>query len=191
MATEVPRIEYLEARRVLLDALDAMRAHVDALVLVGAQAVYLRSQGRLAGYQAFTTDADVVLDPSKLGPIPSLGQAMEAGGVGALLVAKSYKLGERLTKPGRLQAKDAGDLYRLFDATSADEMAATIRMLLDDERSARTTEVALDYARQLFMIPGGVGVQLAARALRGSLPEATVIAVITTYMREVFAELDR
>jgi hypothetical protein len=36
---------------VLLDALDAMRAHLDALVLVGAQVVYLRSQGRLAGYR--------------------------------------------------------------------------------------------------------------------------------------------
>ena len=281
MMAELPRIEYVEARRILLDALDAMRAHIDALVLVGAQAVYLRSEGRLAGYQAFTTDADVVLDPAKLGPIPPLGRAMETAGfvltaepgiwearfdrpgfddevvvpvdlivpeqfaasagkraarlpdehgkstarksaglegavvdngpieiaaleagderrvmvnvagVGALLVAKSYKLGERLAKPERLQAKDAGDVYRLFDATAADDMAAILSALLDDERSARATDIALDYARQLFMTPGGVGVQLAAQALRGSLPEPTVIAVITGYMRDVFEQLDR
>jgi len=53
------------------------RSHIDALVLVGAQAVYLRSEGRTAGYQAHTTDAEVMLDPAKLGPIPPLGLAME------------------------------------------------------------------------------------------------------------------
>ncbi len=112
-------------------------------------------------------------------------------GVGALLVAKSYKLGERLASPERLQAKDAGDVYRLFDTTAATDMAAILRVLLDDERSARTTDVALDYARQLFMTPGGVGVQLATQALQGSLPDPTVVAVITGYMREVLEQLDR
>ncbi len=46
-----PRIEYVEARRVLLDALDALRYHLGAVVLVGAQAVYLRTEGRIEGYQ--------------------------------------------------------------------------------------------------------------------------------------------
>ena len=112
-------------------------------------------------------------------------------GAGALLVAKSYKLGERLAKPERLQAKDAGDVYRLFDATATDEMAAILRTLLDDERSAQATGVALDFARELFTTPGSVGVQLASQALRGSIPEATVAAVITTYIREVLEALDR
>ncbi len=80
MAGEAPRIEYIEARRVLLDALDALRLHLGAVVLVGAQAVYLRTAGRIEGYQPFTTDADVVLDPTLLGPIPPLGEAMAAGG---------------------------------------------------------------------------------------------------------------
>lgn len=79
-ASSAPRIEYVEARRVLLDALNALRAHLDAVVLVGAQAVYLRTATRIEGYQPFTTDADVVLDPSLLGPIPPLGEAMLAGG---------------------------------------------------------------------------------------------------------------
>jgi hypothetical protein len=33
---------YVLARRVLLDALDALGIHRDAIVLVGAQAIYLR-----------------------------------------------------------------------------------------------------------------------------------------------------
>ena len=33
---------YVIARRVLLDALDALGGHRDAVVLVGAQAIYLR-----------------------------------------------------------------------------------------------------------------------------------------------------
>ncbi len=37
-------------------------------------------------------------------------------GVTALLVAKLHKLGDRLVTPDRLQAEDAGDIYRLFDA---------------------------------------------------------------------------
>lgn len=79
---ETPRIEYVEARRVLLDALEALRPHLDAVVLVGAQAVYLRTAGRLESYQPFTTDADVVLDPGLLADIPPLGQAMTDAGSG-------------------------------------------------------------------------------------------------------------
>lgn len=41
-----------------------------------AQAVYLRTEGRIEGYQPFTTNADLVLDPRRLEPIPLLGDAM-------------------------------------------------------------------------------------------------------------------
>lgn len=40
------QIEYVEARRVLLNALDALRPHQNVIVLIGAQAVYLRTVGR-------------------------------------------------------------------------------------------------------------------------------------------------
>jgi len=75
-----PRIEYLEARRVLLNALTALQPHIGALVLIGAQAVYLRTEGRLPTYQPFTTDADLVIDPGQLADIPLLGDAMTAAG---------------------------------------------------------------------------------------------------------------
>lgn len=248
-------------------------------MLVGAQAVYLRTSGRIETYQPFTTDADVVLDPGLLGPIPPLGQVMEragftltsepgiweahltrpgfdedivvpvdlivpeqlaakagrrsarlpgehgkatarkspglegavvdnspielasledsdarrisvnVAGFGALLVAKLHKLGDRLDTPDRLLAKDAGDVYRLFDAISPADMAATLRVLSADERSAATTTKALAYLDQLFITPAITGTRLAVEALRTVLPEATVIAAVKAYVSELRREL--
>jgi len=39
----MPAPEYVAARRILLDALDALHDHIDSLILVGAQAVYLHT----------------------------------------------------------------------------------------------------------------------------------------------------
>ena len=44
--TGAPDPLYVRARRRLLDALDALEPHLDAIVLVGAQAVHLHSPGR-------------------------------------------------------------------------------------------------------------------------------------------------
>lgn len=71
--------EYVAARSVLLDALEALADHHDAIVLVGAQAVYLRTEP-LPGYQPYTTDADLTIDPSLLGARPGLGEAMRGAG---------------------------------------------------------------------------------------------------------------
>jgi hypothetical protein len=59
---DLPRIEYIEARRVLLDVLCALREQLDAVALVGAQAVYCARQACFP-HQPFTTDA-VVLNTS-------------------------------------------------------------------------------------------------------------------------------
>jgi len=275
MPADGPRIEYVEARRVLLDVLTALTPHLDALVLVGAQAVYLRTAGRIETYQPFTTDADVVLDPGLLGPIPPLGEAMEragftltdepgiweahltrpgfdgeivvpvdlivpeelapkagrrsarlpgehgkatarkspglagavvdnspielasleggdtrlitvnVAGYAALLVAKLHKLGDRLGTPERLHAKDAGDVYRLFDAIPPDEMASKLRALLNDKRSTATTGKALAYLDRLFVTAASAGTRLAVDALRTVLPEGTVSAAITAYAAEL------
>jgi hypothetical protein len=269
--SDQPRIEYVEARRVLLDALIALQPHIGAIVLIGAQAVYLRTAGRLSTYQPFTTDADLALDPALLADIPLLGDAMlnagfeltsepgiwqqrfqrpgfdgditvpvdlivpaelvsKAGrrgarlpgdhgktaarksegvvgaivdfdpfeitsfeadddrvavvnvaGPAALLVAKAHKLGERLATPERLMPKDAGDIYRLFDATSVEDIAAATMQLLADERSTTATSAALSFVRQLFATPRSPGIDLAVQALAGIIDPATVTAVPTSY----------
>ncbi|MCA1709138.1 MAG: hypothetical protein LC808_40000, partial [Actinobacteria bacterium] len=68
---------YIEARRVLLDALDALVIHRDAIIVVGAQAVYMRTGASDIPVAPFTTDGDITLDPSRLGDEPTLGEAME------------------------------------------------------------------------------------------------------------------
>lgn len=270
-----PRIEYVEARRVLLDALTGLQPHINAVVLIGAQAVYLRTTGRLPTYQAFTTDADLMVDPGLLANIPLLADAMisagfeytgepgiwqqrlhrpgfdgdvtvpvdlivpsqiastagrrgarlpgghgktaarksdgvegalvdrdpleitalehsddrrvlvNVAGPAALLVAKAHKLGERLDTPHRLMTKDAGDVYRLFDATAAPDMSTLIGRLLADERSAATTDVALDYLHRLFATPRSPGIELAIQALAGVVDQPTVTVVMTGYTRQL------
>lgn len=67
---------YVAARSVLLDAFGALESHLGALVLVGAQAVYLRAgEGELA-VAPYTTDGDIAIDPSLLGREPELAKAM-------------------------------------------------------------------------------------------------------------------
>lgn len=84
---------YVEARRVLLDALTALAPHRPALVVAGAQAVYLRTGGGevaiapfttdtdvLVGVAPFTTDGDVAVDPMSLVAAPTIEAAMTAAG---------------------------------------------------------------------------------------------------------------
>jgi hypothetical protein len=71
-----PDPRYVAARRVLLDALEALNEHLNAIVVAGAQAVYLRTGEADIGVAAFTTDGDLALDASKLGPAPLLGEVL-------------------------------------------------------------------------------------------------------------------
>ncbi len=71
---------YVAARRVLLDALEALEQQLDALVLVGAQAVYLHTgEGELA-VAPYTTDGDIAIDPNALQSEPLLEASLKAGG---------------------------------------------------------------------------------------------------------------
>jgi hypothetical protein len=72
---------YVIARRVLLDALDALGAtHRQALVLVGAQAVYIRVGEADLAVAPYTADGDLAIDPAMLTDIPPLEQALMRAG---------------------------------------------------------------------------------------------------------------
>jgi hypothetical protein len=72
--------EYVAARRVLLDALLALRTHGPAVVVAGAQAVYLRTGSADLSVAPFTTDGDLAIDARQLGAEPQLGEAMISAG---------------------------------------------------------------------------------------------------------------
>lgn len=77
----VPQQElYVAARHVLLDAADALAEQLDAIILVGAQAVYLRSGDADIPVALYTADADLSIDRAKLGANPKLQDVMRGAG---------------------------------------------------------------------------------------------------------------
>ena len=62
---------YALARRVLLDALEALGGQADAIVLVSAQAIYLHTGAAELAVAEFTTDSDLSIDPGALKSRPS------------------------------------------------------------------------------------------------------------------------
>ncbi len=72
--------DMVAARTALLDALDALEAHRDALVLIGAQAIYLWTGGADLALAESTDDSDLAIDHRLLGDDPLLEEAMTAAG---------------------------------------------------------------------------------------------------------------
>ena len=72
---------YVEARRVLLDALTALQPHARAVIVAGAQAVYLRTGDADIAVAPYTTDGDLALDPSFLSDDPELEAVMSSAGL--------------------------------------------------------------------------------------------------------------
>lgn len=78
MTVEDPR--YVAARKVLLDALIALEPHGNAVIVAGAQAIYLHTGMNDIGVAPFTTDGDLALDPTILGEEPELEATMRSAG---------------------------------------------------------------------------------------------------------------
>lgn len=68
------------ARSVLLDALIATAPFRRSLIIVGAQAIYLRTSETRLALAPFTSDADIAIDPSLLPTTPALDKTLMAAG---------------------------------------------------------------------------------------------------------------
>ena len=71
---------YVAARAALLDTLDALREHRNALILVGAQAVYIHTGATTLPIAEYTTDADFCIAPDLLADSPLLADRLFASG---------------------------------------------------------------------------------------------------------------
>lgn len=257
------------ARNVLLDGLAALEDHLASITVVGAQAVYLRTQNAQFATAAFTSDGDLGLDPRTLENEPLIQERLTAAGfelldsnqpglwgrqesvggvvvpveldllVGeklagsgtrsanirphdkmtarrvpgletaivdrspmtitaldgsgrsaevnvagpvALLVAKAYKIHDRLDNPNRLTNKDAGDVYRLMVGTPQREVTAAFHTLVQDPLVGEVTTIGLKYLRELFGGAAAPGVLLAAEALAGDVPAERIRLVAPAYI---------
>ncbi|MFJ4972787.1 hypothetical protein [Streptomyces sp. NPDC088755] len=255
------------ARRVLLDGLVALSPHLDALTVVGAQAVYLRTPDAAIRNSPFTADGDLSIDPALLEDHPLLDASLRKAGfrlkqdsqpglwerqetvgdqvvpveldllvpkqlslkngkrsakvpphgtmsarwieglevaavdrspmsVGsldsadhrsvtvnvagpaALLVAKAFKITDRLgqaeKRPDRLTDKDAGDVVRIMMTANARQISDTFADLRKDPRVGDVATDGLEKLRQLFGGRATSGVDMAVKALAGSLEEDRV-----------------
>jgi len=93
----IEREHLINARRILLDALEALSDHHRALILVGAQAIYLRAGEGDIAVPPYTFDADIALDPSLLSNDPRLGDALTKAG---FIPAGSSRIGVWQSKSG-------------------------------------------------------------------------------------------
>jgi len=71
---------YVRARAALIDAAEALVVHRDALVLVGAQAIYLHTGDANLAIAEYTTDADFTVAPADLAATPLLADLLGARG---------------------------------------------------------------------------------------------------------------
>ena len=73
---------YVDARETLLDAVEALAPHGNAVILVGAQAIYVHTEAEDDSFaiSPFTYDADLALDPNLLGGSPAIVEAMSRAG---------------------------------------------------------------------------------------------------------------
>jgi hypothetical protein len=271
---------YAAARRVLLDALEAAAPFLDSVIVVGAQAVYLRTERARLALAGFTLDGDLALDPSSLPTAPPIERALtnagfvrgtqpgswsrrvsmdgrdiracvdfmvpatvapgagsrsveleghdrfaarraygleaalvdhgilriaalhpgdgrdaraKVAGPAALLVAKLHKIADRVESGRHARTpvdKDAGDIYRLVQATSVADMAAGLRLALTDDVAAPVADAALRHLRGLFADRRHIGVGMAQRAVGPSgEPEETVAAALTAYVAALLGRL--
>jgi hypothetical protein len=97
MSTPPPAAEYVAARTALLDALEVLIEHRNALVVVGAQAVYLRTLGAGLVSAPYTDDGDLAIDVTRLAARPGLEDLMTA----AKFRLKSIPRGGDRFQPGQ------------------------------------------------------------------------------------------
>ncbi|HEY4277018.1 MAG TPA: hypothetical protein VGM91_02295 [Conexibacter sp.] len=160
----------IAARAALLDALDALVEQRDALVLIGAQAIYLHTGAAVVALAEATKDSDLAVDDHErmtitaLDPDDRRSVEIAVAGPAALLVSKLHKLAERKDDPGRLIDKDAHDIYRLLVATYATEPGTRLAELSTDSLAGPATTAATEHLRDLFSDPGALGPVMAGRA---------------------------
>ncbi len=153
---------YVRARTVLLDALEALGEHRRAIILVGAQAIYLHTGDADLAVPGFTTDGDLAIDPAGLEPEPNLTAILEHAGFrpgrnlgtwtkemlfdGAMAeVAIDLLVPESVGGPGRRGARLGAHGAQVARKAKGLEAALADRQLIPiaafDPRDARSYEV--------------------------------------------------
>lgn len=128
---------YVLARRALLDGLAALEPHLDAIVVIGAQAIYVHTGSADLAVAEFTTDADLAIAPEFLACAPSIGD---------LLTADGFELHE---DPGKWTTADGIQVDLLVPGALVDSEVREISAL--DRTDGRSFHVAVAGPAALFV----------------------------------------
>lgn len=123
------------ARKVLLDGLEALSSQSDAVTVVGAQAVYLRSVDIELVVASFTSDADLGIDPTHLADMPLIEEAMRDAGFARNDQPGQWTKSERV---GSVVTDIAVDL--LVPETYAGRGSRSVEMPPHDRMAARRVD---------------------------------------------------
>jgi hypothetical protein len=143
-----------------------------------------RSVRKVEGIELAVVDNEVKLIES-FDPGDPRSARMKVAGPAALLVAKAYKIRDRLAEatPGREADKDAGDVIRLMRTTDVSSLSATFARMIghEDLRIAATARTGLELLSVQFGRPRGQGITMAQSALVGALPAEALESLATAF----------
>jgi hypothetical protein len=151
------------------------------------------SARRVPGLEAAVVDNDVMAVTSLEPGVDTRVIMASVAGPAALLVAKAYKIRDRVEKPGksRLTDKDAGDVVRLMMIDEGPlEVAKRFHKLLVDDRTSEVVQTGLGYLDDLFGARATIGTEMAVAALAGGLDERTIRALAPGYVAALLQALN-
>jgi hypothetical protein len=157
----------------------------------GSRGARLGVHGKRAARQVSGIEAVLVdhspMSMTALDPVDTRSVVAEVAGPAALLIAKSFKLHDRIEsgKSHRMDDKDAADVVRLMQTTSPADVGATMLRLSADPMAGATTRQGLQYVDNLFGRRGRPGIAMATRALQFGMPGAAILALCTSYVERL------
>lgn len=149
-----------------------------------------RAARKTSGQEAALVDNDE-MSVAALDPEDRRTARLRVAGVAALLVPKTHKIADRIDvgRADRLDDKDASDVVRLMQAGPPAVVASRLGTLLEDVVAGESTGFAVERFRGLFGNRAGIGIEMAAQALRGAMPEERVRAICLAYTEGLYEEL--
>jgi hypothetical protein len=155
----------------------------------GRRGARLGVHGRRAARRASGLEAALVdhsrMEIAALDPQDTRVVRAQVAGEAALLVAKAHKIHDRRRRPDRLDDKDAADVVRVMQTTDPSTVGSRIAELVTHPIAGDASTAALVILDELFGRVGRPGIDMAARALRLALPQATIETLCVAYMGEL------
>jgi hypothetical protein len=149
------------------------------------------SAKKVPGIEVAVVDRAPMLVRS-LNPDDARSVAVDVAGPVALLVAKAFKIEDRLRdaakRPDRLVDKDAADVLRIMMAVPVREVSDSFADLVGDRRVGEVAIKGLALLRGQFGGADTPGVRMAVAALAGALDAERVRLLAPAYIRNIGGE---